>query len=68
MVVHSDVIVKIFGNEREQSLGINGLAIGLIKVKILKALLKQGGENLVFFHEKRGLGHDDKFHLRSASV
>jgi hypothetical protein len=32
-------------------------------MQILHPFLKEGGQYLVFFHEKRGFCHDDEFHL-----
>jgi hypothetical protein len=32
-------------------------------VQVVQPLVEERGQDLVFFHEKRGFGHDDELHL-----
>ena len=67
VVVHGDALSVVVGQKRQQSLGIHGRRAWLEQVQVVKSRLEERREDFVFFHEKRGLGHQYEFHQLAAS-
>ena len=62
MVVDGDFLVVVFRYQGEQAFHVHGSGLGLVEVKIVKALLEERGDNLVFLHKECGLGDKHEFH------
>ena len=63
MVVHHDPFMVFLRNQREQSFRVHGWGLRLSQVENIESLLKEGGDDLVFFHEEGGGGHSNELHL-----
>lgn len=52
----------MLGNQGEKTFKIEGRIIGLRDMEIVKSLLEECTQYLIFFHEKSGISHNDQFH------